>query len=134
MKIIWFLVSVFPFLGGIHSSIASAQQSKKPFTVADEIGLALFNDPKGGPAEVLFSPDGNYFAVKTERGRLDISRVEDAVRFYRTQDVRTFLDHSEASQPSPIWTVARTGKEGSVIGEWRWLADSSGIAFLEPTE
>jgi hypothetical protein len=134
MRIIWSLISVFTFLGGIHTSIASAQQPKKSFTVADEIGLALFDDPNGVPGEVLFSPDGNYFVVKTERGRLDINRVEDTVRFYRSQDVKNFLDHSEASQPSPVWTVARTGKEGSVIGGWHWLADSSGIAFLEPTE
>lgn len=115
-------------------AIASAQQTQQPFTVADEIGLALFDDPSGGPSEVLFSPDGTYFVVKTERGRLDISRVEDSVRFYRTQDVKYFLDHSEASQPPPVWTVARTSKKGGVIGGWRWLADSSGIAFLEPTE
>ena len=134
MKIIWTLISVLTFLSGIHSSIASAQQAKKPFTVADEIGLALLDDPNGGPGEVLLSPDGNYFVAKTERGRLDTSRIEDCVRFYRTQDVKTFLDHSEVSQPSPVWTTARTGKKGGVIGGWRWLADSSGIAFLEPTE
>jgi dipeptidyl aminopeptidase/acylaminoacyl peptidase len=134
MKIIWSLISLFTFLSGIHPSIASAQQTKNPFTVTDEIGLALFNDPRGGPADVLFSPDGTCFAVKTERGRLDINRVEDSVRFYRTQDVRYSLDHSEAPQPSPVWTVARTGKKGGVIGGWRWLADSSGIGFLESSE
>jgi dipeptidyl aminopeptidase/acylaminoacyl peptidase len=112
--------------------IASAQQ--QPFTVADEIGLALFDDPNGTPGEVLFSPDGNYFVVKTERGRLDVNRVEDEVRFYRNHDVKNSLDHSESPQPSPVWTFARTGKKGGVIGGWRWLADSSGVAFLEPSE
>jgi dipeptidyl aminopeptidase/acylaminoacyl peptidase len=133
-EIIWFLIVVFVSFSGIHFPISSAQQAKKPFTVADEIGLALFDNPDGGPAEVLFSPDGTYFVVKTERGRLDINRVEDEVRFYCSRDVRNFLDHSNEPQMSAVWTVARTGKEGGVIAGWRWLADSSGIAFLEPTE
>ena len=133
-RIIRLLLAASIFVSGIDCSIASAEQTKKPFTVADEIGLALFDDPNGPPGEVLFSPDGNYFVVKTERGRLDINRVEDSVYFYRTQDVRAFLDKSEASRPLPVWSFARSGKDGGVIGDWRWLADSSGIAFLEPTE
>lgn len=109
-----------------------AQQAKKPFTVADEIGLALF----GWPAEMLFSPDGNYFVVKTERGRLDINRVEDAVCFYRSQDVKDFLDRSDQSDPPPPVWVAKlsTSKRGPVVNDWRWLSDSSGIAFLESGE
>jgi dipeptidyl aminopeptidase/acylaminoacyl peptidase len=133
-EIIWFLVVVFIFFSAIHSPIASAQQAKKPFTVADDIALVLFESPNGRLAEVSFSPDGNYFVVKTERGRLDVNRVEDDVRFYRSQDVKDVLDHSNEPQPSPVWTIARTGKEGGVIGGWRWLADSSGIAFLESIE
>jgi len=67
------LVSVWSLALGVTR--CHAQQAKKPFTVPDEIGLALFD----WPAEVLFSPDENYFVVKTERGRLDINRVEDAI-------------------------------------------------------
>ncbi len=133
-EIIWLLIAVSIFVSGVESPIAWAQQAKKSFTVADEIGLALFDDPNGRPAEVLFSPNGIYFIVKTERGRLDIGRVEDTVRFYRSQDIRAFLGHSEVSQPLPVWTVALTSKEGGVIGNWRWLADSTGIVFLERTE
>jgi dipeptidyl aminopeptidase/acylaminoacyl peptidase len=109
-----------------------AQQAKKPFTVVDEIGLALF----GYPAEVLFSPDGNYFVVKTERGRLDIMRVEDAVCFYRSQDVKKFLDRSDQSDPPPpVWVAElSTSKRGPIVNDWRWLPDSSGIAFLESGE
>jgi len=118
----------------VTTMIAAAQQTKHGFTVADEIGLELFDDPNGAPAEVLFSPDKTYLVVKTERGRLDIDRVEDEIRFYRSKDVKNFLDHSNEPQPSPVWTVARTGKEGDVIWGWRWLSDSSGIAFLEPSE
>jgi WD40 repeat protein len=110
-----------------------AQQAKKPFTVADEVGLTLFGTPAGGRPEVHFSPDGNYLAVRSTRGRLDINYVEDSLRIYRSQDVMNFVDHSDESRPSPVWTITRTGKEDGVIEEWRWITDSSGVAFLERT-
>jgi dipeptidyl aminopeptidase/acylaminoacyl peptidase len=106
-------------------------QAKKPLTVADEIGLALFSYPEGGSADLLFSPDENYFFVKTEQGHLEQNCVEDAVRVYRTQSIKEFLDHPESSQPSTSWIITRTGKEGSVIDGLRWLGDSSGVVFLE---
>ena len=72
-------VVVLAFLIGAASAIALAQQARKPFTVADEIGLMHFGDPVGGQADaVRASPDGNYFAVDTERGRLDLNRPEDS--------------------------------------------------------
>jgi len=133
-KTIWFHIIVLVSLSEIASQIASAQQTKKPFTVADEIGLTLFDDPSGGRATVLFSPDGNYFAVWTERGSLDLNRVEDSLRFYDSQDVKNFLEHPDASQPpSPAWVVDRSEKEGPIINDWRWLADSSGVAFIGHT-
>jgi dipeptidyl aminopeptidase/acylaminoacyl peptidase len=122
-------------LSGVGSMIAKAQQIKRPFTTADEIEIAHFGDPYMGQAEsVRFSPDGNYFAVDTERERLDLRCVEDSLRFYREQDVENFLMHSDDSQPpSPVWVVTRSNKEGPIIRNWRWLADSSGVAFLERT-
>ena len=126
---------VFFFVTGFFLSvmIASAQQGKKPFTVADEVGLAHFGDPYGVQAEaVQFSPDGNYFAVDTERGRLDLNCVEDSLRFYRSQDVASFLKYFDVSEPpSPVWVVNRSHKEGPIIKDWRWLADSSGVAYIE---
>ena len=74
---------------------SDAQQTKKSFTVADEIGLTLFGNPNGGKADVHFSPDGKYFAVTTERGLLEINRIEDSLQFYRSQDVEHFVDHSD---------------------------------------
>src|SRR5882724_9502737 len=80
--------------------------TKRAFTVADEIGLTLFGSASGGDPQIHFSPDGNYFAVWSERGRLDLNRVEDSLRFYRSQYVRDFLEHSEESKPpSPLWVV-----------------------------
>jgi len=126
-------VFVFGFLC-LNGAVSTAQQAKKPFTVSDDIGLAEFGDPFMWQAKaVRFSPDGNYFAVDTERGRLDVNRPEDSLRFYRTKDAKTFLDHSgELPFPSPVWTFSlSTDREGPIIKEWRWLADSSGVAFLQ---
>jgi hypothetical protein len=106
----------------------------KPFTVADEIGLAHFGYPYTGEAEsVQFSPDGHYVAALTERGRIDLNRPEDTVRIYRVQDVRSFLQGPSDSQaPVPFWTFNRsTDKDGPLVTHWLWLKDSSGIAYLE---
>jgi dipeptidyl aminopeptidase/acylaminoacyl peptidase len=116
------------------ASMNCVTAASRPFTVVDEIGLTLF-DPGGGAtsAQVQFSPDGNYFAVWSERGRLDLNRVEDSLRFYRRQDVEAFLRNRNAHEPppSPVWVLDRSDLEGAVINNWRWLPDSSGVAFLE---
>src|SRR5712672_1636011 len=118
---------------GVYSLLLCAQDAvKKPFTVADEIGLTLFVSPQGGEPQLSFSPDGTYFAVWSERGRLDLNRVEDSLRIYRSEEIQRFVENRKASQPSPVWVVRRsTSKERTIINKWRWLADSSGIAFLE---
>jgi len=120
-------------LSSTDPTIASARRERKPFTVADEIGLTLFVEDTG--EAVQFSPDGNYLAVHTERGRLDLNRVEGSLRFYGSRQVEDFLKRSDEPQrPSPIWVVnLSTDKEGPIIHDWRWLPDSSGVAFLERT-
>lgn len=124
------MVSLFCFA----VPLCGAQQPKKPFTVADEIGLTLFGTPEGAPPKVRFSPDNKYFAVWSERGRLDLNRVEDSLRFYRSQDAQNFLSRSHQwGQLSPLWVVTRSAKEGPIIGEWRWLPNSRGVAFLQRT-
>ena len=131
-KIARFLFVTIGCLGGL--GIASTEQAKRPFTVVDDIGFVYFGDLYGGAAAVEFSPDGNYFAVDTERGHLDLNTVEDSLAFYRSQDVEDFLKSPIDSQPpSPVWVVNRSDKKGAVIRGWRWLGDSSGVAFLDPT-
>jgi len=116
-------------------TVCRAQQTKKPFTVADDISLTKFGDHSTGEAEAIeFSPDGKYFAVCTMRGRLDLNRVEGSLRFYSTEEVENFLHKpKELQAPPPVWVVDRSQKEGgrAVFKDWRWLADSSGVAFLE---
>ena len=109
----------------------------KAFTVAEDIELAYFGDPYTGQAEPLqFSPDGTYFAALAERGRADLDRPEATLRIYRTQDVLSLLGRHDGTQPpAPSWTFSRsTDKDGPLITHWRWLEDSSGIAFLERHE
>jgi dipeptidyl aminopeptidase/acylaminoacyl peptidase len=106
--------------------------AKQPFTIADEIQLTLFDYPNGEEGEMHFSPDGRYFTVWSERGRLDVNRVEDSVRFYRSADVDKFLAGSNrAPPPEPAWVVTRSHTEGPVINHLTWLPDSSGVAFLD---
>jgi dipeptidyl aminopeptidase/acylaminoacyl peptidase len=131
--------SVLTFvLAGTCIATANGQESKKAFTVADEIGLRFFGGGEGnvGSKELAFSPDGKYIAIDTERGRLDIDRVEDSLRFYRTEGIKNFLAGSDQfPPPSPVWIVtAPPQKEGSVINDWRWLPDSSGVAYLESSQ
>lgn len=132
MKIVQFLIVAFAFLTVCHSATAFAQQIKRPFTVADEIRLTLFGHPDGEKPQVYFSPSGNYFAVWAERGRLELNQVEDSIRFYRSKDVQDFLSQPHDMQaPSPVWVVNVYNREGPILDNWRWLADSSGVAFLE---
>src|SRR5882672_1690437 len=136
LKFVPFLIIGFLGLTGAGFAIASAQQSKRPFTVADDIEVAHFGDPYfEGAAIFRFSPDGSYFAVDTERGRLDLNRVEDSLRFYRSQDVAAFLDRADGKEPPlPVWVVTLSANQGLVITGWRWLEDSSGVTFLERME
>src|SRR5437773_3218061 len=81
-----------------------AQQGrKKPFTVADDIGLMHFGN-KAFQQAVRFSPEGTFLAVLTVRGRLDLNCVEDSLWFYRTGDIEDFLKRPNGSPPpSPVW-------------------------------
>jgi dipeptidyl aminopeptidase/acylaminoacyl peptidase len=130
MKISGYLVLSLAALS--WSASASAQQAKRAFTLADDIGLTLFATQGGGDPAVHFSPDGKYFAVWTERGSVAHNRVEDSLRFYRTQDVEAFLKGEHVQPPKPVWVVALADKRNPVIDQWRWLGDSSGVAFLKP--
>ena len=109
---------------------ASAEQrATRPFTVADDIALTQFGGMGYGET-VSFSADRNYFVVWSERGRLDVNRVEDSLRFYRSHDVSAFLETSE-NPPSPIWVISRLAETGGVIDKWRWLPDSKGLVFRQ---
>jgi dipeptidyl aminopeptidase/acylaminoacyl peptidase len=118
------------------SDLTFAAQTQKPFTLADDIGISLIIGDGSEPC-VRFSPNGEYFAVYSERGRVDVNQVEDSLRFYRTLDIENFLANSDPSRlPLPVWVVSRSAKDAGesgegVIQDWHWLRNSSGVAFLE---
>jgi hypothetical protein len=137
-KVIWLALVFFILLDIARLPCALAQQSKRPFTIADDIGYRHFV-PDGyanfdGVEGIVFSPNGKFLAVLTSRGKLDLNQVEDSLRFYRTRDIQDFLEHSDKLQPPPpVWVVNRVAKE-EPIADFRWLADSSGVALLEHIE
>ena len=112
--------------------VGFGQQPERPFTLSDEIGLWLFIPDMGRP-NPRFSPDGKYFAVYSERGRLDLNHPEYSLRFYGSEDVENFLKTSVGSRPPiPVWDIQlATDKDGPIIHDWRWLPDSGGVAFVQ---
>ena len=113
--------------------ICEAAFGQRPFTANDDVGLAQFEyGGRGAPGGVIkFSPDSQYFAVVTERGRLDLNAPEDTIWVFRTEDVRRFVQNPERDAPPdpvPLVQVA-SDKDGPLIENVRWLPDSSGIAF-----
>ena len=111
-------------------------EERRRFTVADDIEMSHFGDPYTGAVKpITFSPDGRYFAVTTERGRIDLNKPESTLRVYRLEDVRRFLKGPETTRgPSPILAVSRsTYDNGPIITDVRWVPNSSGVAFLAKT-
>src|SRR6266480_1204957 len=126
----FFLLSivVFPYI-----SAAAEPSGLRPFTAADDVGMALFEYAgQGAPGGVIkYSPDGRYFAVVTERGRLDLNAPEDTIWVFRIEEVQRFVQHPEGGKAPTALSLAQiaTDKDGPLIEHVRWLADSSGLAF-----
>jgi len=130
-NMLWFLIIALMYLSHGSFVMVSAQQPKRPFTVADDIELATFGGSSSSDEGLLFSPDGKYFVVETGRGRPGMNDVEDSLRFYRSQDIEDFLKRpSESQAPGPIWVVSRSTYKSRTIKGWRWLPNSIGAAFL----
>lgn len=108
---------------------------QRGFTVSDDIALSRFGDLLGKADPIIFSPDGKFVVVASQRGLLKQNRCESTLRLYRLADVHQFLLHPEnESVPSPIWTFSRsTFKDGPIITEIQWLSDSRSLAFLAKT-
>ena len=107
---------------------------KRRFTPGDDVGLILFRYAgRGAPGGVIkYSLDRRYFAVVTERGRLDLNTPEDTIWLFRIEDVQRFMQHPEgdSSPPTPLpLAQMATDKDGPLIENVHWLPDSSGIAF-----
>jgi len=121
------------FLLSIGALLSSSAFGQRPFTAKDDVGLAQFEYAgRGAPGGVIkYSPDGRYFAVVTERGRLDLNAPEDTIWVFRIEDVQRFAQHPEQTNPPVPLPLAQmaTDKDGPLIENVRWLPDSSGIVF-----
>ncbi len=121
----------------VASGLSGETCLARPFTVVDDINFSRFIDPDPDSelaSPILFSPDGQYFAVDTERGRIDLDRAESTIRIYQTQDVYPYHQSAKLVTPPVLWSFAlSTYKDGPIVTHWRWLADSSGLAFLVKT-
>src|SRR5437016_505589 len=85
--------------------LCSSASGQRPFTVKDDVGIALFEYAGRGAAGgvIKYSPDRQYFAVVTERGRLDLNTPEDMIWLFRLEDVQRFVQHPERGViPTPL--------------------------------
>jgi dipeptidyl aminopeptidase/acylaminoacyl peptidase len=124
-----FVLAVVEFVLAAAPRIA-AQTGTRKFSVADDIGISQVS------SEVLFSPDDRFFVVISDRGRLDLNRPESILRVYSTEDInRVLAQPNLQEEPSPLWFISKsTYKEGPIISNVRWLADSRGFMFLAKAE
>lgn len=109
-------------LGGVICclSVASAQQLKRPVTVADAIGMTKLADPSD-PGE--FSPDGGKFVVLLQRGNLNHNTNDYSLLLWRTG--RVFL----GSKPEILITMSSSSNRPA-IKDVRWLNDNKTLVFL----
>lgn len=114
------------------ASAHAATPATRLYSVADDIATAYFGDPYSGLTEAMrVSPNGDYVAVETQRGRLDLNRAESTLYVYRLSDVKAYLARPEPTKPPPPWRRwSRASRDGPTITGLRWLSDSSGLAFL----
>jgi hypothetical protein len=118
--------------------MAATNDDSRPFSVMDDIGFSQFGDSGQLAAPVVFSPDQQFFVVTSEKGRLDAGRPEATLRIYRVADIQGFLLSSDTrSAPPPAWAFTESryaDPQSSVVSNLRWLADSTGFAFLVVNE
>lgn len=114
-----------------------AQNTQRHFSVADDIALTQLSRTASPqkPGSAVFSPDRQYFFILADRGRLDLDRAESSIRVYRVTDILDCLSHpNNLDEPAPFWSITQhTYKYGPILDDVRWLADSSGLAFLATT-
>src|SRR5207302_9747958 len=102
MKRVWICAAGLGLLGTIFSPGSRAEQVKKPFTVADDIGRTT----KEGSEDLHFSPDGSYFALVDRRGRLDNKHVEESLRSYSSSDEQHLLGGPDGTRPpATAWLI-----------------------------
>lgn len=112
------------------ASVCAHPQAKHLFAVADDISLARF-------VNVMHSPDDRWIVVQTERGSLEDDALHETIRVYSLTRLEELLSSADAHAISPEWsferTVAANGDEAAGIVNLKWLANSTGFAFMLKT-
>lgn len=117
----------------LGSHLANVHGAPRPFTVADEIGLADFGDISyvGKVAAVTWSPNRELVAIHVGRGFLKSDKSQSELRIYAAKDLLSYADGNSALALRPVWTIAvDLAGGGPVIQDIRWARDSTGISFL----
>jgi hypothetical protein len=115
--------------------------ARRSFTVKDsiEISYIVSPTPSGmvGLADALptgmpiFSPDGKYFLLLTQRGVLEANNLEATLWLFDKQDVyASVCNGSDAHSLARTLVTLRVGTNTPVISDVRWLADSKRVSFL----
>jgi dipeptidyl aminopeptidase/acylaminoacyl peptidase len=133
-SLLWMCLLVVPVVSVNFGVFANERRAQAvPFTVVQEIGVAHFGDPYMLQTRAITeSPNGMYIAVDIERGLLKTNRVQDELRLYSMDALRSSLKwHARRPAPPPLWTIREsTYSVGPLIKEIGWLRNSSGVTFL----
>ena len=104
---------------GTMSAGSQAQQSPRPFTVADSIKMTHFEVPdEGAPGDIPVSPDGKKFLIITQRGNLEKNVREYSLLVYASYGAAVLAKaqfNSSSNRPG--------------ISDPKWLDDNH-ISFL----
>ncbi len=116
--------------------LASGAQAAEPrqFSVGDSIGIARFTVPSPDAKQQvpLFSPDGRYFVVVTQRGNVRADTLESTLWLF---DARA-VGNARETHPKPLATlsgrtVSMDNNEGLLtLRALRWSDDGRSLLFL----
>jgi hypothetical protein len=133
-----YLLTLLVAAGSAQTSARSAanvtMEAKRSFTVRDDIEMVEFVDSfqTALRSPIKYSPDGRYFAVVTERGLVEKNIVEDTIWVFSTSEITAALaGSSSVPSSSPVSLLKVTAPKAPAIYFAKWMADSSGIAFIE---
>src|SRR5258708_29199491 len=111
------------FLLPVAILLSSSAIGQRPFVAKDDVELALFEYAgRGAPGGLIkYSPDDQYFAVVTERGRLDLNTPDDTIWVFRIADVQRFVQNPEQGTLPTAMPLAQmaTDRDGPLIDHWR---------------
>jgi dipeptidyl aminopeptidase/acylaminoacyl peptidase len=117
--------------GAVPQARGTAFVAGHRFTVKDDIEMTTYiGDP-------LFSPDGKWFLVLTQRGLLERNVPEYTIWLWPTEAVDASARNSSGRAPPTAVPLARIAgyKDGNIGGlRVDWLEDSKSIAYVSRTD